>query len=127
MENKKIDYDKLKSLIRKCLEGILKWTETEKDIPGQPFYSGYLFNIPGGNNKCCIKLINPSETDRRIEISVSIGDTGYTVSSYTSKCNNVDEMRAYLKDESNIDEIADIVVDLNESADSKSHEYPFWS
>ena len=127
MENKKSEYDRLKLLIGKCFEGILKWTETEKDIPGQSFYSGYAFKIPGGNNKGCVRLINPSETDRRLEISVFIGDTDYTVSSFTSKCNSIEEMRMYLKDESNIDEIADTIVDLNESADSKSHEYPFWS
>ncbi|MCM1285020.1 MAG: hypothetical protein NC213_04365 [Acetobacter sp.] len=75
----------------------------------------------------CVRLINPSEADRRLEIFVTIGDTDYKVSSYTSKCNSIEEMRTYLKDESNIAEVADIVVDLNESADNKSSEYPFWS
>lgn len=124
MENKKCDYDQLKLLIGKCFEGILKWTETEEDTP---YYSGYYFKIPEGNNMGCVRLINPSEADRRLENFVTIGDTDYKVSSYTSKCNSIEEMRTYLKDESNIAEVADIVVDLNESADNKSSEYPFWS
>lgn len=123
MENKKNDYDQLKFLTERCFECLIKGIETRDNPSGAYVY----FDMPDRDNMMgFIKINKRTDAAWWLQVSVNIGDTGYTISSYTSRCADIEELKAYLSDKNNVERVADIFVDLKESADSKAHEYPFY-